>query len=690
MKEHAIDHYITRKHKDYSSVESRKKILEETFRNNAELYRKSEAMGKQCDSDRSRIQRRIRSAERYMDHYLSLYDQYCPQIDDVFYPAEDYARIVSVPFSGYDDLEREYELLQGAAYWILDELNRIGKTSEAIRLLDGYTIEDMELVRCMDVGYSYDTVSGILHILMHRNDDCKGYRTKQDRKRIWIDDLTVKGKQHQDVPSRNQYEKLLKLIPEERIRKAVDLFEKKSEEAFIVYLKCRHLLAEQEDKTTRQIDKMLRRIQTYDYNTHAFFQGRKEGSASPVMISEEKLNQNRQAMFDDYKRVQRYYDQYDAQINEISYIQATMQDNLGENTDWISDVVGEDRKGILSEFTTEDPTALCFACLYLIDTGSDLPWMYYPGASIMSRAGQSLPWYGLEYDELEDPVTGWEEGDPVLTGLPDMNQAVYYEKDEDDPEEKYTVTLNQIIYELCGNRFPGNLDHFGPLQKKLDAFDLNEKERLFVLCACIVMYTADHQIEYSPVFPDLQSFLRPEEKTDEEESTESLKQTIREQKQELEALQATAHRLQKMYADQYRKYQNLEAKSEEDTKELAELREIFFSQNNDVQEEEKISITLPYEVKESTTVFGGHPSWQKEIVKDLTGNIRFIDTNKGYDEHIIRHSECIWLQTNAMSHSDFYKIVSAARKYHIPFHYFQYASAQKCAQQVAQREQETL
>ena len=49
---------------------------------------------------------------------------------------------------------------------------------------------------------------------------------------------------------------------------------------------------------------------------------------------------------------------------------------------------------------------------------------------------------------------------------------------------------------------------------------------------------------------------------------------------------------------------------------------------------------------------------------------------------LIRRADVIWIQTNALSHAYFYKIIDEARKHHVPVRYFSYASAGKCAEQL--------
>ena len=87
-------------------------------------------------------------------------------------------------------------------------------------------------------------------------------------------------------------------------------------------------------------------------------------------------------------------------------------------------------------------------------------------------------------------------------------------------------------------------------------------------------------------------------------------------------------------------------------------------------------------------VFGGHATWIKAIKPLLTGCIRFIDKNKGFDNAIIRHADIVWIQPNALSHSQYYTIIDAVRQLKKPVRYFTYASALKCARQLCLADQE--
>ena len=115
--------------------------------------------------------------------------------------------------------------------------------------------------------------------------------------------------------------------------------------------------------------------------------------------------------------------------------------------------------------------------------------------------------------------------------------------------------------------------------------------------------------------------------------------------------------------------------------ELAGLREVVFTADH--REDDHISVSLPYEVKQRVVIFGGHDMWQKPMKEFLTGDIRFIDRDMvAFDTDIIRYADVIWIQTNAISHKMYYKIMDAVRKWRIPVKYFLYASARKCAEQI--------
>jgi len=88
-------------------------------------------------------------------------------------------------------------------------------------------------------------------------------------------------------------------------------------------------------------------------------------------------------------------------------------------------------------------------------------------------------------------------------------------------------------------------------------------------------------------------------------------------------------------------------------------------------------------VRYRVVIVGGHDRWLKQLRPLLKGNVRFIDKDvKAFDKIIVRNSDTIWLQVNAMSHTQFYRVVDTARFYGKQIRYFTYVSAVKDAIQV--------
>lgn len=141
---------------------------------------------------------------------------------------------------------------------------------------------------------------------------------------------------------------------------------------------------------------------------------------------------------------------------------------------------------------------------------------------------------------------------------------------------------------------------------------------------------------------------------------------------------------------------NLSRKREDrERRELADLRELLFHLNEESGDDQTAAVSddgddiFPYNVQQNTVIFGGHETWLKILRPMLRGNIKFIaKEDLAFDVRVVRNADIIWIQHNAISHSMFYNLVDAARQYGKPVRYFGFASAEKCARQLAAADQE--
>ena len=132
------------------------------------------------------------------------------------------------------------------------------------------------------------------------------------------------------------------------------------------------------------------------------------------------------------------------------------------------------------------------------------------------------------------------------------------------------------------------------------------------------------------------------------------------------------------------------SRAEQDRMELHGLRETMFRTRSgetlefDVKE---TAVRLPYQVRRRILIFGGHDTWSKSI-RPLLPGARFFQRESLPDLNAIKGADVVWIQANALSHKFYYRIIETARRENIEVRYFGFASARKCAEQVAEREVE--
>ena len=102
--------------------------------------------------------------------------------------------------------------------------------------------------------------------------------------------------------------------------------------------------------------------------------------------------------------------------------------------------------------------------------------------------------------------------------------------------------------------------------------------------------------------------------------------------------------------------------------------------------ESEAEIAFPYRTERRIVAFGGHDTWRKAI-RPMLPSVRFFDREMLPDIHTVKGADVVWIQSNAISHKFFYRIIDAARKENIPVRYFGFASARKCAEQIVKDEQ---
>lgn len=83
-----------------------------------------------------------------------------------------------------------------------------------------------------------------------------------------------------------------------------------------------------------------------------------------------------------------------------------------------------------------------------------------------------------------------------------------------------------------------------------------------------------------------------------------------------------------------------------------------------------------------TVIFGGHDSFLK-VLKKRVPTAKYVDpSNLKFSPYIIKNADIIWIQNNCICHPQYWNIIKYAKHYKTKFMHFNYASVDKCVQQL--------
>ena len=639
----------------------------------------------------------------------------------------------------YTSLQYDGHVLTAASIWILDRLTERNTPLDKIYQLlprDEELLDDLFEFDVWDSQYDENLVESVEYVLFYRNQDIAPLESNgSEGYRVITSDLSAEGKDHADVPSRKNFEALLALLPQKVKDDAVSHFEECyqlwNDRLFtgIAYLHEQYIEKLDELNAIRKEinevrDKLEKKAEKYIEERKRAKKIRKEITkpANVLLMNPKEIpalsptlgNMSASALTSSpLTSLLNGYDGLDPEI-EIFFSRLKSLDERHEKAaDELEDVIGKRGKFVFmishsgyftKEFAEEyfpeelhekmlaplpvaDPYELCFALLYLVETGSDIPWLYGSCIGMMSEVIDSLPWGLSDYDEAEDPY--WDEIPPVSSKAPDFPD--WYQRDFawkcDD--EYNTRSLAQIVYEWTGCLMPRDLHRYDALLKCLGKYGIKQNRAISVLYCMLALSNSRRRLNPNNLEPDYMRVITGDKTPSD---TTTVPEDWMAQKSELEKqiqqLRSALHTAEKTAADAQKKLEQQKAAAEAEHRELADLREIIFNQDSEVDTDDTVvdSKVYPYTVQKSTVVFGGHETWVKSLKPLLKGDIKFIAKEMKIDVSLVRYADVIWIQTNAIPHRSYYSIVNTARKLGKPIRYFTNASAAKCADQIVEND----
>lgn len=716
------------------------------------IKRKNPLFHDGADYDDPKMKRRIAAAVKYAGKVRTLVSEVCPDREGLFRVEEEWFRINAMDDAGFDYINESERFHIAAAIWMLDRLDENRKIHKAISFLprDDGSLDGTDITGINDPHFSDGVLRGMVNVIEFRNADCTGIKPKTLRplpdnadrdeywrhrlvERVFNDDYITAEKQHQMVESRMRFDLIMAQLDKKSIEEAVQHFEEKLWDWAVRFFRYRSVLLDREARYQKHCDAFQREINELEAERERAKHGpilNVMNTGSPPMelpgfdinTPASKLYLEKMSLLKDiYSRNQKLEE-------EINAIDEDTDELVYEGYRWalmsaeqLEYYISQEAADIFSDFVIDDPYEMCFALLYLFESGSDLPWLYYPARCVMNIAAGMLPWHGKElYPDEEEKDEFWYPYDakgnafetiqeqldylnaklPKKYKIPELKD--WYRLDYSDKEKEYgfseRVNLAQVVYRLTGCIMPRNLHRYDTAVRDLERYGITGKKMQIPLLYCLNLLgaTAHQRGDWRMIPEFLPDEIRPPvEESEEEAETENvdeLKAKIQAQKKEIERLKRANYEAERQTADLRKKAQEQAAEQKAEAQELYDLRELVFNQQegsfeNEATEDNNEAISFPYHTEQRIVVFGGHDTWSKAI-RPMLPDVRFVNRGSRPNADMIRGADVVWIQANALAHKDFYAIINEVRKYHIPVRYFTYASAEHCARQIVAHEQE--
>ena len=594
---------------------------------------------------------------------------------------------------GYDHRdERGHHLLMGAAIWILDLLYKDDRRHELLAIMpeniipmplrDGVEKPFHAMPLVNHPIHELEDIWELTQLLMNRNAElvhpAMVHRSLTDEWTVSIQRRSTEG-----CTQRSVFEQIIAILDEKAVQLAAQRFEQKVWEFYRLVFRADQMVEDELNKLLRRADKLEARLQAEN--------ARKNFPIGPVVSMPDirKCNTTtslQNQLQQEFREAQYQADDYRMKIGSF-FTDMALPNDREKHLKKFKDLFPSDLYQQLLNFAVDDPYETCFAVLYLLDSGSDIPWLYYGARAVVYTAMDQLPFAVLDGSEPKKADYSSAEIRSIHRHQYSCQGKYKGETDGDnDPVNREKgLNLAQLLYKHTGVVWP-RYHSAEPVPDKLQqAFQQLEKDGEDVHQMLLSLLSNGNMKACAPA---LMNLFAPGE-TREEPREETVQQTLAElccrQQRDIKGLRAQSYKGEREHKKLQKEYDQLADEAERMRQELAELRESVYHVQNEQslpEAKEQSAISFPFHTQARIISFGGHPSWLSNI-RSLLPDVRFISPDRLPDENLIRNADAVWLQPNCMSHSDFFRIINVVRNENKRLHYFAWVSAEKCAEQLA-------
>ena len=615
------------------------------------------------DFTNARMNRRIQATVKYRDKAVKLLADKLSQkeIEELFAYSN-----TMILRGGYNAVDHNRFVTLAAAIWILDQLSLQGCLQKAFPYLPEVDEDELLCPYVVHPQYDQELICSMVKLLLYRNRDSYGGLGLETHESTLVADSLQPGK------LRSNFDAIMALLDQDAIALTVEKYEDKVWEFYKLTIPAASLV----DKAYELLQQELESLQKAPVSPNI-----------PACMVRPNLmllpkNDELEKKAELLRRKLRRFE------TTGTFTEFGLANSREKTAKSFSDVIGKTLAEKLIDFSVDDPFEMAFALFYLLDTGSDIPWLFYGSICVAYTLVDQLP-----FDTKLAKVGEMELQPELIRSLYTHRFSGYRWDDMHDcrqePVQREKATnLAQLLYENAYAIYPritGSLPQLDQYFEDMGLEDPNQKEAYQLLL--YLLRSGNERSESLRTF-----WWESQAATDEPENAEDTEDIALLHKQYKELLQRNSELRMALHEETRSKKQvrkdicQVQADNDRLRQELADLRDLIFSQQAEMppQTEENCAVQFPVKTSRRIVSFGGHPNWIRDM-KALLPDIAYFSAEVIPNKDILRNADVVWVQTQYISHAAFYRIVSALGQ-NTQLRYFSSKSARSCAEQIATSE----
>lgn len=496
--------------------------------------------------------------------------------------------MTNIQSNSYNMYDQITHFLLAASIWILDCLSDVDVPfDELYKLLprDSETIKPLMRNNLSVCGYSPELTASVEYVLRNRNNDIPSTPScYNDTKRILTNNFNALGMVDHNVPSRQNFEKLMALIPQGKIDSAVNKFRECYNEWCKRYF---YGIKYFVDSLNEVVDEL----------------NQKQKKNNVTLDKKRKPFNNKYKVYNSYLDMLKVLDNNVSEFIDINartiklnvQLQAfrdCMLFGMGFTEEFCNKALDGKFVELIEPMPSADPYELCFALLYLIEQDDDIPWLYGSCIGMLRGYLRELPW-----------CTTNNNSNINYKSIPTWYELPYrYQNDKSDSE----FNLSQVIFSATGTVMPRRIKSTDETLKVFNTYNIDANTSLDVLYMLNSLRETKECIPALNLDKEYMSALCGENSDSSQVDSSELQRKIAELEQEVKQLHSQLHDADKKISDIESEYKTFKEEVKNEQRELYELREIIFKDTADEQYETIVDDKkYPYDVQNNTVIFGG-------------------------------------------------------------------------------------